>query len=1765
MDNTNFEFYSQKSGKRRRATPDQVRAYMSPNWDSDALAGVPLTSGNTENLNEFRVDSNGDLWFIDFEGDGLNLNDILSGGASGLWVQGVGSPSYIYHDAGKVVVGSNALGWSSGDDLSVTNQISIYPGTSSVLNLWDPSLGYYQVIKDSSLTRVTSTTKMVYDVEFGNNTLVLSNNLVGINTSTPTWPLTIQNSGNGLRFTNNIGSRSLELWNDGANSYLNSQIGSLHFMSQGANTGRINTSGQFRLYNYGGLTFGGTPAAYSAWTTDGDFIERTVAQLVTDIETEIGGPILDGLWVTDGNGINSDANRVGILGSAGVYSALTFSFATGLGPNKVNLYPNSGYGFGYDFNNVNYLSENNHRFYTGSTNSTNGIEVLTIDGSSGAVGIGVNTPVYKHQVSGTVGTVAYGATSLNSGNDIALFASGTATGNLNIFTGFLNATGSAQGIIQNGGTGASKININVADGGGDAFVYFGVLGVTNFVMGLDNSGSDRFQMGYANTPSSTGMFTMLSDGRVGLNTNAPAVKFDVHSSDADIVYFRNSHEQLRFYADAGGAGMFTSNLTGFYINEANASFQFLDTGSGGKFTVATNGRISNNTYGQGTHDTTGVIASYGVWDLAGELRERLIADVVSDIETEIGGSILDGLWTSINSNRIHYTGMTPNSTRVGINQSDPVEYLHIADGNSDPLVYLEGRDGANVSGGLYSTGGALGTQAGFAVEWARGTKAKMNNNPTFGAYLTTTSLTNLSLGTGSERRMMVHYSGDIIFYKNDGITEGVYWDAANGYLGVNESSPTSDFHVNGTVTIEQIGGGSDVFSISSSRSNDPELAILSAPNAEGGAASFNIKIEDDLLTADKSLWTFIPSANGGFGSFCINPFGGRVVFGAADDIPEYNYQFVTGSSGFGIESTWGAKEIFFNPHGDSYFKNGSLIIGADFTIADFELYRATGNAWARIVNAESNLSSYAMLSIESTGASSGETLVRFYNAAAGQYWSVGMDNSPNNFLAISPNNGINGQVFRIGIDGAIDFVNYGVGSFTGTATYLLGVDALGNVIETSATGMGLWVTDANGINNDSQNVGIGTNSDASYELRVGGSNTRIQNAYFQLVGSDQYISNAWGGGFVIRPTVDDKFTTLSGRSSSTGGYTTSFRADFNLQYFRFSHQGHSNALFIESSGHVGFGTGDPASPVHIVGAPGVQNFMQQIESTNTVAYTQYYNSATGNSGSNDGLTVGINNLNAYFFNREAGSLFFGTNDQSVIQISSVGDITFYKDDAVTTGMYFDASSGNFSIGIAVPQRPLHVSMSNSDSSAQVISGQESSGASGYIISKGDYGAATDNRWSIGSPASENRMDWVYGIGVLGDLGQTPKMTLTTDGELGIGVADPQEYLHLFGGIRLGNLGTSSFRIMPVNASIHSSFNSSGDNISFYHEATSQTDTEYMVNFVGPQVTNDTLNKNVVHLHIKKDFRTTVNNATYRSIFINSAIDSLGTGAIYGMEINQALTNLGGTYYALALTGGGTYGVFQTNSTVKNYFAGQVGIGTIPSADLDVRRSLANDVVVINLENQDNTNVNSNAALLIKTGGSSAGDPYLNFRVTSQTDWAMGIDNSDLDKFKISESFLLGSSTHLTIVPGGFFGFKTTTPAVDFDFNGTMIIRSFLYDSGSSTGAEGDYLVRGASGIVWEARNEWKEETLTAATSNMTGDAQFIDCDDDAAGGAMTVNLPAISSVAKRPYHFVKTGSSGNVTLDGNGSESIGGSSTYVISSQYDKVTLYPRGSRWYII
>lgn len=72
-------------------------------------------------------------------------------------------------------------------------------------------------------------------------------------------------------------------------------------------------------------------------------------------------------------------------------------------------------------------------------------------------------------------------------------------------------------------------------------------------------------------------------------------------------------------------------------------------------------------------------------------------------------------------------------------------------------------------------------------------------------------------------------------------------------------------------------------------------------------------------------------------------------------------------------------------------------------------------------------------------------------------------------------------------------------------------------------------------------------------------------------------------------------------------------------------------------------------------------------------------------------------------------------------------------------------------------------------------------------------------------------------------------------------------------------------------------------------------------------------------------------------------------------------------------------------------------------------------------------------------------------------------------------------------------------------------------------------------------------------------------DDDRTGGAVRVVLPPAAQSKDRELRVKKIGSTGAVTVDGSGSETIDNSTTLIITNQYDAAHLVCDGAKWWIL
>ena len=221
---------------------------------------------------------------------------------------------------------------------------------------------------------------------------------------------------------------------------------------------------------------------------------------------------------------------------------------------------------------------------------------------------------------------------------------------------------------------------------------------------------------------------------------------------------------------------------------------------------------------------------------------------------------------------------------------------------------------------------------------------------------------------------------------------------------------------------------------------------------------------------------------------------------------------------------------------------------------------------------------------------------------------------------------------------------------------------------------------------------------------------------------------------------------------------------------------------------------------------------------------------------------------------------------------------------------------------------------------------------------------------------------------------------------------------------------------------------------------------------------------------------TVNNADMQYMGVEGRIEMEGSNSVnlddraysfYGTAEIDSGSHLK-EYHGLYLntpTNNGTilnkYGISQVDANSKNYFAGNVGIGTLnPSSNLDI-------------ENASGVTIDIN---------SSSGDGMFRFQDNGTTKWAIGRDNTQ-QNFVFSNSAGLASDNVLTLAHStGNVGIGTTSPTaaklvVDSDTAPQILVKS-------TAGGNAKILFEDNSGGTQNASitfDQSSQNTLTIAT------------------------------------------------------------------------------------
>ena len=169
-------------------------------------------------------------------------------------------------------------------------------------------------------------------------------------------------------------------------------------------------------------------------------------------------------------------------------------------------------------------------------------------------------------------------------------------------------------------------------------------------------------------------------------------------------------------------------------------------------------------------------------------------------------------------------------------------------------------------------------------------------------------------------------------------------------------------------------------------------------------------------------------------------------------------------------------------------------------------------------------------------------------------------------------------------------------------------------------------------------------------------------------------------------------------------------------------------------------------------------------------------------------------------------------------------------------------------------------------------------------------------------------------------------------------------------------------------------------------------------------------------------------------------------------------------------------------------------------------------------------------------------------------------NGDVPTITYTRDEFIDTLRYLQFAGDAMRALDDVTPAsagvVAFDSAGAVQSRTITAGSGitvsNGSGVSGDPTISITNAVATKTA----DYTLTASDDLVKGDAS---------GGAITLTLPTAVGNSGKEFFIKKIDSTGNsVTVAGDGSETIDGSATQVITAQWTTLTIISDGANWLI-
>ena len=308
---------------------------------------------------------------------------------------------------------------------------------------------------------------------------------------------------------------------------------------------------------------------------------------------------------------------------------------------------------------------------------------------------------------------------------------------------------------------------------------------------------------------------------------------------------------------------------------------------------------------------------------------------------------------------------------------------------------------------------------------------------------------------------------------------------------------------------------------------------------------------------------------------------------------------------------------------------------------------------------------------------------------------------------------------------------------------------------------------------------------------------------------------------------------------------------------------------------------------------------------------------------------------------------------------------------------------------------------------------------------------------------------------------SPRLTIESNGEVGIGTVNPNQKLEVVGAARIQNGSNAAF--LEIGAG------GSGNRFAYIDLVGDGTHTDF-----GLRLMRQNQGANAVSELVHKGTGNFILEATDSADLIlktsgtnRMCVDSGGSVAIgnhvqpsHNLHIKR--NDASGNYIRLENTEGSAYlGADGDNLLLRGdtiAFGSEggsdrafinnsgLGIGGSPSVKLYVTSSgdtytspEINNVAGAYIYNSNNSSGSAHAFLAVRSRSANGGDPFISLDINGIAGWHIGIDNSDSDKFKIGRSWsTVGDNNALAIDSSLNAVFTGSVTANSFSGSGTNV-------------------------------------------------------------------------------------------------------------------------------